>query len=132
MNWLQALSICLPAQDSQQEANFLISQSHAQPPHSQTSRPPAPRKLLREGQLVARTEGAVPRFSSYLQDQEKLNTSLETALQVKNLLSTEAGELRAQLEEAGKALRKAELEILQLQATNTSLTNLLEEIMKRS
>ena len=63
-----------------------------------------------------------------LQDQEKLNTSLETALQVKNLLSTEAGELRAQLEEAGKALRKAELEILQLQATNTSLTNLLEEI----
>ena len=63
-----------------------------------------------------------------LQDQEKLNTSLETALQVKHLLSTEAGELRAQLEEAGKALRKAELEILQLQATNTSLTNLLEEI----
>ena len=34
--------------------------------HSQTSRPPAPRKRLREGQLVARTEGAVPRFSSYL------------------------------------------------------------------
>lgn len=63
-----------------------------------------------------------------LQDQEKLNTSLETALQVKHLLSTEAGELRTQLEEASKALRKAELEILQLQATNTSLTNLLEEI----
>ena len=63
-----------------------------------------------------------------LQDQEKLNTSLETALQVKHLLSTEAGELRTQLEEARKALRKAELEILQLQAMNTSLTNLLEEI----
>ena len=63
-----------------------------------------------------------------LQDQEKLNTSLETALQVKHLLITEAGELRTQLEEARKALRKAELEILQLQAMNTSLTNLLEEI----
>lgn len=42
MNWLQALSIFLSAQDSQQEANFLISQSHAQPPS-----PPAPSMPIR-------------------------------------------------------------------------------------
>lgn len=42
MNWLQALPICLPAQDSQQEANFLISQSHAQP-----SSPPIPSMPIR-------------------------------------------------------------------------------------
>lgn len=63
-----------------------------------------------------------------LQDQEKLNASLEAALQVKHVLSTEASGLRAQLQEASKALREAELETLQLQATNTSLTKLLEEI----
>lgn len=63
-----------------------------------------------------------------LQGQEKLNTSLEGALQVKHLLSAEASGLRAQLDEASRALRKAELETLQLQATNTNLSKLLEEI----
>lgn len=43
MNWLQALSIFLPAQDSQQEAHFLISQSHAQHPS-----PPAPSVPIRQ------------------------------------------------------------------------------------
>ncbi|KAG3279107.1 CAP-Gly domain containing linker protein 1, transcript variant X7 [Ictidomys tridecemlineatus] len=62
------------------------------------------------------------------QGQEKLNANLEAALQVKQLLSTEAGTLRTQLDCASKALRKAELETRQLQATNTSLTKLLEEI----
>lgn len=63
-----------------------------------------------------------------LQGQEKLNTSLEGALQVKHLLSAEASGLRAQLDEASRALRKAELETLQLQATNTNLSKLLEEV----
>lgn len=63
-----------------------------------------------------------------LQDQEKLNISLVAALQDKQLLGTEASRLRAQLDDTGKALRKAELEILQLQATKTSLTKLLEEV----
>nr|XP_025745615.1 CAP-Gly domain-containing linker protein 1 isoform X4 [Callorhinus ursinus] len=63
-----------------------------------------------------------------LQDQEKLSASLEAALQIKQLLSTEASGLRTQLDDAQRALRKAELEMRQLQATNTSLTKLLEEI----
>ncbi|XP_023372609.1 GRIP and coiled-coil domain-containing protein 2-like [Otolemur garnettii] len=63
-----------------------------------------------------------------LQNEEKLNTSLEAALQVKQLLRTEASGLHEQLDDASKALRKAELEMVQLQATNTSLTKLLEEI----
>ncbi|XP_036907886.1 CAP-Gly domain-containing linker protein 1 isoform X2 [Sturnira hondurensis] len=62
------------------------------------------------------------------QDQEKLNISLAAALQVKQLLSTEASGLRTQLDDTSKALRKAELETLQLQATKGSLTKLLEEI----
>lgn len=63
-----------------------------------------------------------------LQGREKLSASLEAALQVKELLSAEAAELHAQLDCAGKALRKAELETRQLQASNASLTKLLEEI----
>lgn len=63
-----------------------------------------------------------------LQDQEKLSASLEAALQIKQLLSTEASGLRTQLDEAQRALRKAELEMRQLQASNSSLTKLLEEI----
>ncbi|KAK2102819.1 hypothetical protein P7K49_020486 [Saguinus oedipus] len=63
-----------------------------------------------------------------LQDQEKLNASLQAALQVKQLLHSEASGLRLQLDDASKALRKAELETVQLQATNTSLMKLLEEI----
>lgn len=62
------------------------------------------------------------------QDQEKLNVSLAAALQVKQLLSAEASGLRTQLDDTSKALRKAELETLQLQATKGSLTKLLEEI----
>ncbi|XP_063081645.1 CAP-Gly domain-containing linker protein 1 isoform X15 [Cavia porcellus] len=62
------------------------------------------------------------------QGQEKLSASLEATLQVKQLLSTEAGVLRTQLDCASKALRKAELETRQLQTANTSLTQLLEEI----
>lgn len=63
-----------------------------------------------------------------LQDQEKLNVSLVAALQDKQLLSTEASSLHTQLDDTSKALRKAKLENMQLQATNTSLTKLLEEI----
>ncbi|XP_058512933.1 CAP-Gly domain-containing linker protein 1 isoform X2 [Ochotona princeps] len=63
-----------------------------------------------------------------LQGREKLSASLEAAVRVKELLSAEAAELRAQLDCAGEALRKAELETRQLQASNTSLTKLLEEI----
>lgn len=62
------------------------------------------------------------------QGQEKLSASLEATLHVKQLLSTEAETLRTQLDCASKALRKAELETRQLQATNASLTKLLEEI----
>lgn len=63
-----------------------------------------------------------------LQDQEKLNVSLAATLQVKQLLSTKASGLHAQLDDTSKALRKAELETMQLQATNASLTKFLEEI----
>ncbi|XP_036077683.1 CAP-Gly domain-containing linker protein 1 isoform X7 [Rousettus aegyptiacus] len=63
-----------------------------------------------------------------LQDQEKLNVSLAAALQLKQLLSTEASGLRTQLEDTSKALRTSELETAQLQATNASLAKLLEEI----
>lgn len=63
-----------------------------------------------------------------LQDQEKLNVSLAATLQLKQLLSTEASGLRTQLDDISKALRKSELETAQLQATNASLTKLLEEI----
>lgn len=66
--------------------------------------------------------------SALLQDQDKLNISLAAALQVKKLLSAEASGLRTQLDDTSKALRQAELEAVQLQATNTSLTKLLEEI----
>lgn len=65
---------------------------------------------------------------SLLQDQDKLSASLAAALQVKQLLSAEASGLRAQLDATSKGLRKAELEAMQLQATNNSLTKLLEEI----
>lgn len=63
-----------------------------------------------------------------LQDREKLSASLEAALQIKQLLSTETSGLHTQLDDAKRALRKAELDVRQLQATNSSLTNLLEEI----
>lgn len=63
-----------------------------------------------------------------LQDREKLSASLEAAIQIKQLLSTEASGLRTQLDDAQRALRKDELEMRQLQATNTSLSKLLEEI----
>ncbi|XP_031193702.1 CAP-Gly domain-containing linker protein 1 isoform X9 [Mastomys coucha] len=62
------------------------------------------------------------------QGQEKLSASLEATLQVKQLLSTEAETLRTQLDCASKALRKAELDMRQLQTSNASLTKLLEEI----
>lgn len=62
------------------------------------------------------------------QDQEKLNASLEAALQIKQLLGTETSGLRTQLDDAKRTLRKAELDMRQLQATNASLTKLLEEI----
>ncbi|XP_006530480.1 CAP-Gly domain-containing linker protein 1 isoform X9 [Mus musculus] len=62
------------------------------------------------------------------QGQEKLSASLEATLQVKQLLSTEAETLRTQLDCASKALRKAELDMRQLQTSNSSLTKLLEEI----
>lgn len=62
------------------------------------------------------------------QGQEKLSASLEATLQVKQLLTTEAETLRAQLDCTSKALRKAELDMRQLQTTNASLTKLLEEI----
>ncbi|XP_005403144.1 PREDICTED: CAP-Gly domain-containing linker protein 1 isoform X5 [Chinchilla lanigera] len=65
---------------------------------------------------------------SLRQDQEKLSASLEATLQVKQLLGTETGVLRTQLDCASKALRKAELETRQLQTTNMSLSQLLEEI----
>lgn len=63
-----------------------------------------------------------------LYNQDKLNASLEAAIQVKQLLSAEASELWTQLDDAIKALREAELEIRQLQVTHTSFTKLLEEI----
>lgn len=84
-------------------------------------------KVERDGLLQSRRDLQLEK-DALLQGQEKLNTSLEAALQVKELLSSEAAGLRAQLDCASKALRKAELETRQLQATNTSLTALLEEI----
>lgn len=60
--------------------------------------------------------------------QEKLSTSLEAILNVKQLLSTEAETLLTQLDCDSKTLRKMELDTRQLQATNASLTKLLEEI----
>ncbi|XP_039093890.1 CAP-Gly domain-containing linker protein 1 isoform X4 [Hyaena hyaena] len=62
------------------------------------------------------------------QDREKLNASLEAALQIKQLLGMETSGLRTQLDDAKRTLRKAELDMRQLQATNASLTKLLEEI----
>lgn len=65
---------------------------------------------------------------SLRQGQEKLSAGLEAALQVKQLLGTEAGALRTQLDRARRALRKAEQESGQLRAANASLAGLLEEL----
>ncbi|XP_069922242.1 CAP-Gly domain-containing linker protein 1 isoform X14 [Oryctolagus cuniculus] len=83
-------------------------------------------KVERDGLLQSQRDLQLEK-DALLQGQEKLNASLEAALQVKELLSSEAAGLRAQLDCASKALRKAELETRQLQATNTSLTALLQE-----